>query len=211
MSIAPHTSAFNAFVAPPPIAMKQWTVEEYHELIKLGMLTENDPYELIEGWLVRKMTKGPRHNSAVRMLNRLFRKLPPPWFADCQNSLTLSDGEPEPDVAVVRGPEERFRDVNVTAADTAIVVESSDSSLSFDRTIKLRTYARAGVPEYWVVNVVDQQIEVYTKPTLKGDVAEYANRVDYLLGQSVPVVLDGKLVMSIAVAEVVGFGDEADS
>jgi Uma2 family endonuclease len=206
MSIASNpSSTLNAFVAPPPIPMKRWTVAEYHDLIQKGILTKDDPYELIEGWLVTKMPKGSRHNGAIRALNRLFRELPDPWFADCQNSLTLTDGEPEPDFVVIRGPESRFDDANPTPADAAIVIETSDSRLQYDRTIKLRTYARAGIPTYWIVNLVDHQVEVYSQPRVEGEEPTYANHQDFLVGQEVPVILDGKIVLKVPVAEACRF------
>jgi Uma2 family endonuclease len=182
--------------------MKRWTVDEYHELIKLGVLTKDDPYELIEGWLVEKMPKGPPHESSITVLNKvLIKALPDNWVLRIQASFTLPDGEPEPDLAIVRGPESRYDDVHPTPADAAIVIEVASATLESNRTIKLRSYARAGVAEYWIVNLIDYQVEVYTQPRMAGELPEYGSRKDYQVGQDVPAVIEGTLITNIAVAE----------
>jgi Uma2 family endonuclease len=130
--------------------------------------------------------------------------LPPDWFVRCQRAVTLGDSEPEPDYAVVRGPRNRYRDSHPTPADIGLVVEFSVSSLRLDRTGKGRIYARAGIPVYWVVNVADKVIEVYTQPVGTGDAAAYGKRDDYPVGTAVPVVLGGAAVGTVTVAAVLG-------
>ena len=186
---APHVPGFLAYAS-----FRRFTVAEYHRMIRDGILATGEPFELLEGYMVHKVPHGTPHDSAMDALEGLLPGLlPPDWFVRCQRAVTLDDSEPEPDHAVVRGP-----------ADIGLLVEFADSSLRIDRTDKARVYARAGVAVYWIVNIVDRQIEVYTKPTGAGEQAHYATRTDYPDTAAVPLVLDGVTVGSIAVAEVVG-------
>jgi Uma2 family endonuclease len=107
-------------------------------------------------------------------------------------------------MAVVRGPRGRYKSAHPETGDIAALMEVSDSSLRVDRTGKARIYARAGIPVYWVVNVVDKVIEVYTQPSGPTASPAYADRQDYAIGASVPVVLDGTTIGAIAVADVMG-------
>src|SRR4051812_34612719 len=97
-------------LAAPPEPVKRWTVAEYHELIRLGVLSEDDPYELIEGWLVTKMTKNPPHEFTVDLLDELISgMLGSQWRCRTQSAISLADGEPEPDLVIVPGPASRYR------------------------------------------------------------------------------------------------------
>jgi Uma2 family endonuclease len=185
--------------------IRKFTVDEYHELIRTGFLKQGDPVELLEGYLVLKMPRSPRHDHAIRVLNRRFAKLVPETYAlSCQCGATLNESEPEPDLAVARGPESGYRTRHPGPADTLLLVESSASSLARDRIDKGRIYAGAGIPEYWIVNVEERQVEVYTNPTGAGPAAAYATRTDYTVGMDVPLVLDGTHLGAVPVTEVVG-------
>src|SRR4051812_12686815 len=163
-SIVSPVVVFDPMIAPPE-PVKRWTVAEYHELIRLGVLKQDDPYELIEGWLVTKMTKNPPHESTIDLLNELLTEmLPKPWRCRIQSSITLADGEPEPDLVVVPGPASRYRSRHPGSADVALVIEVSDSTLARDRGMKLRTYARAGIAHYWIVDLEHSQIDVFSSP-----------------------------------------------
>ena len=118
-------------------------------------------------------------------------------------AITLTDSEPEPDVALLRGDETNYDARHPEPRDVGIVVEVADSSLLSDRRDKGRIYSAAGIPIYWVVNVIDRQIEVYTDPQAAATPPEYATRTDYPHGGSVPVVLDGVTVATLAVADLI--------
>jgi Uma2 family endonuclease len=181
------------------------TVKAYHDLIANGTVREGEPIELIEGLLVPKMSRGSPHDSAIDFLDEyLVPLVPAGWFARSQRAVTLADSEPEPDYAVVRGPRSRYRGHHPLAAEVSLVIEVSDSSLGYDRVHKARIYARAGIPVYWIVNVIDKQIEVLTQPSGPCDTPAYAQTDVYVSGASVPVALDGTTVGTIAVADVVG-------
>lgn len=181
------------------------SVDKYHELIRAGILTENDPVELLEGRLVQKMTKNPPHSLATLLLRETLRKVVPEgWYVDSQEPVTLSDGEPEPDGSVVRGEPRQYKDRHPGPTDLALVVEVADSSLEWDRTAKKRSYARAGISVYWIVNLCDGQLEVYTEPsgpTTPPEEPSYRREIIYGPEQMAPVVIEGKEVAQLAVRD----------
>jgi Uma2 family endonuclease len=122
---------------------RRFSVAEYHRLIQLGILTEDDNLELLEGYLVHKMSRNPPHDAAIQKGNKKWlRLLPAGWDLRVQSAVTLSDSEPEPDFAIVRGDEAAYATRHPTAADVGLVVEVSDSTLPGDRDDKGRIYAR---------------------------------------------------------------------
>jgi Uma2 family endonuclease len=116
--------------------------------------------------------------------------------------VTGETSEPEPDVAVVRGNRRDYLERHPEPRETGILVEVPDSTLRHDRGFKKRIYARDRTPVYWIVNLVDRQVEVYTDPTGPADVPDYRQRQDYKPGEDVPVVIDGQEVGRIPVAEL---------
>ena len=176
------------------------SVKMFHEMIDAGILTTEDRCELIEGELKRKDTMNPPHRSAFNVLIRwLFRNLPEEWTADGQCPVTFSESEPQPDIAVVRADPLEYRDRHPGPADIGLLIEVADSSLEYDRLVKLPLYARVGVPCYWIVNLPERQIEVCTQPTATGKKAKYARRKVYKAGDEVPVILDGAEVARLKV------------
>jgi Uma2 family endonuclease len=149
--------------AVPADVIWRFSVDQYHAMIRAGILTEDDPVELLEGWLVTKMPKNPRHSVATRLIRQALEGLlPPGWYVDTQEPLTTADSEPEPDVVVVCGDRRQYLDHHPGPQDVALVVEVADSTLQRDRSLKKRLYAAAGIPAYWIVNLLDSQFEVYT-------------------------------------------------
>ncbi len=185
---------------------RKFTLDEYHKMIETGVFGSGEPYELLEGNLVHKMPHGTSHDSAIQALTKRFvRLLPSDWDVRCQSAVTLTGGsEPEPDFALVRGDESAYRTRHPGPGDIGLLVEVSDSSLLIDRHDKGNIYAQDGIPVYWIVNVVDKVIEVYTQPSGPANAPAYAQRDDYAAGTAVPVVLDGTLVGTISVSDVVG-------
>lgn len=179
------------------------SVEQYHAMIQAGILTEDDPIELLEGWLVIKMPKNPRHSTVTLFLRvALERVVPPDWFVDSQEPLTTVDSEPEPDVMIMRGTPRQYVDHHPGPQDLALVVEVADSSLQRDRLLKKRLYAAAGIPVYWVVNLTDACIESYSDPSGATEQPDYRHRQVYSLADDIPVTLDGKEVARLVVREL---------
>jgi Uma2 family endonuclease len=187
----------------PTVPIYRLSVDQYHAMIRHGILGEDDPVELLDGWLVKKMTKNPPHTFATQVLRDLVPGLlPAGWFVNDQEPVTTADSEPEPDLAVVRGGRRQFLLRKPSPADLAFVVEVSDSSLDTDQGPKLRAYARANIPVYWIVNLIDRRVEVYTQPSGPTDTPAYGQRLDYGPGDAVPVVLDGNQVGQVAVNDL---------
>lgn len=196
--------AFPQPISLPPVrpVMHRFTVEQYHEMGRLGILKTSDRVELLEGLIVHKMTIHPPHSQAVNRLNRLFnRLLPEAWALRIQQPITLARSEPEPDVVIAVGPDERYDSRHPRAQDVVVLIEVGDDSAIEDRTIKLAIYAAANIPVYWIVNIPDRRIEVYANPR-GGKKPTYRTRTDYAPGQAVPVVIAGKTLGSIPVSEL---------
>ncbi len=196
-----------AALTPPPFnattAFRRLTLDEYHRLIDVGILTDEDQVELLEGYMVLQTPKNPPHDSAIRKLTpRLSRVTPTGWAFSSQTSVTFLDSEPEPDFTFARGNETDFDTRHPGPTDIGLLIEVSDSSLARDRSDKGRIYARESIPVYWIVNVVDRQIEVYTDPTGPVSAPVYRRRQDYVAGSVVPIVLDGTTVGTLAVDDV---------
>ena len=143
-----------------PLTLRRWKRVEYERLVDLGVF-EGDPIELIGGQLIVAEPKGSPHATAVGMANDALRAvLPPGWIVRVQDPLALDDeSAPEPDIALVRGSRADYRHAH--PARPALAIEVAQSSLGFDRQQKGSLYARAGVQDYWIVNLVDGVLEVY--------------------------------------------------
>jgi Uma2 family endonuclease len=146
---------------------KRFTVEDYHRLIQLGFLGENDSIQLIRGELIQMAARGTAHETCI---TRLLRVLPS-LVGDratlrCQSPITLAfDGEPEPDFSIVDNRPDDYANAHPTPQETMLVIEVSDSSLEYDQTVKLALYAEAEISHYWIFNVVDRCLEAYNQPS----------------------------------------------
>ncbi len=159
----------------PPLSVHRFTVEEYEQLGKSGVLTEDDSVELLEGLIVKKMTKNPLHDSTIDLLvSMLSRQIPTGWFLRVQNVLRTADSEPEPDVVIAIGDVASFRRRHPTGDEAALVIEVAQSSLEQDWR-KCRIYARAGVIEYWIVDLNAARLEIFTQPNRA--LGKYENHV----------------------------------
>jgi Uma2 family endonuclease len=149
-------------VAEP--ALRRWTVAEYHQAAAAGIFDPEERLELVNGEIYRmRPQKGPHATGSGLAEEALRAILPAGHTLRIQKPLTLGqDGEPEPDIAIVRGSVRDFARQHPTTA--ALVVEVADSSLSFDRAEKAKQYARAAIPDYWVLNLPERVLEVYRDP-----------------------------------------------
>jgi Uma2 family endonuclease len=150
-------------MAQLPYTLRRWTRAEYDRVVSLGIF-ENEHLELIGGDLIVAEPQGSYHVTAVgKTADALRAALPEGWIIRWQHPIALDDeSEPEPDVAIVHGSRDDFREAHPTRP--ALVIEIAESSLLFDRNQKGSAYARAGLPDYWIVNLVDRVVEVYRDP-----------------------------------------------
>jgi len=148
----------------PSIPLKRWKRVEYERLVDQGVFEPGDRVELIDGLLLVAEPQSSPHYTAIQLVERaLSRAFGEEWTVRTQAPIALDDAsEPEPDVAVVQGVIRDF--ARAHPVDPVLVVEVSLSSLAFDREHKASLYARAGRPEYWIVNLVDRVIEVRREP-----------------------------------------------
>jgi Uma2 family endonuclease len=201
MAISTITSTPATMPSPfgsPPV--HRITVDEYERIIRAGALEYPGKVELIDGYLVDKMGKNPEHSySATSAHELLSDRLPAGWSARKEEPVRIPDyDEPEPDVSVVRGARADYRHRIPEAADVALLAEVSDSTLGQDRSKKLSAYARAGIPVYWIVNLVDRQVEVYSGAAA----GSYPSPTIYVSGQQIPVTIGGRQLQPIAVDDI---------
>lgn len=176
------------------------TMDRYHRMIRAGILGEDDPVELLEGVLVARMPRNASHRGATHRARRVLQqRLPPGWYVDSQEPITLGASEPEPDVIVVRGGSDDFLERHPQPGEVALVIEVADSTLRRDRDWKQRIYAEAGIPTYWIVNLVDACLEVYTQPEPASVPPAYGRRRTLRAGEEIAVELDGRLTNPIPV------------
>jgi Uma2 family endonuclease len=193
-------------VGPPGIPGEPiWRlrVDQYHAMIRAGILTDDDPVELLEGWLVCKMPKNPLHRAVTRLTRlALERVVPAGWYVDAQEPVTIGDSEPEPDVVIVRGQTQQYLDRHPGPHDLALIVEVADTTLARDRGAKKRLYARTSIPIYWIINLIDRQVEVYTAPSGAAERPDYEHRQDFKPGDTIPVVVEGREISRVSVGEL---------
>lgn len=180
--------------------LRRWTVTDLQHMVQIGVIGEDERVELLDGYLVPKMPENLPHRSAVsRLSTRLAPILPAGWWLQTTYPISAGINDPIPDGVILRGSDVTYDRHKPTGADFGIVIEVSDSSLDMDRAGKAKMYSREGIPAYWIVNVADKQIEVYTDPSASG----YATRTDYTPGDRVPITLDGAAAGEIAVSEII--------
>jgi Uma2 family endonuclease len=190
-------------VAPPPtlapLTPLRITVDEYERIIASGSLNEPRKVELIDGYIVKKMAKSAEHGfSTKEVLKALEKLIPPGWTARKEEPVRIPMyDEPEPDITIVRGSDADYRHRIPEVSDVGLLVEVSRTNVSVDRQQGI-VYGRAGISVYWIVNLADRHVEVYTDPVPTG----YAVRKEFPSGQQVPVVIDGRQSGQIAVDDI---------
>jgi Uma2 family endonuclease len=183
----------------PEMPIWRLTLAQYHEMIRAGILTEDDRIELLEGLLVTKMTKNPAHSLATQLVRDTFAQLiHGNNFVSDQEPLSTQDSEPEPDMMIVRGKRRDYSEKHPTGKDVLLVLEVADATLQRDRTIKLGIYAQAAIPAYWILNLPDRQLEVYTQP----HASAYQQKEIYLATDRVALQIEGEMLGTIALADL---------
>lgn len=182
----------------------RFSVARYQKMIEDGNITPDDQLELLEHYLVLRMPGNPPHDNTIQRLTRLLAKvLPDGWQLRVQLSVTFGDSQPRPDFAIARGDDQTYEARHPGPADLALVIEVAHSSLLRDRRDKARIYARAGVPCYWIVNLVDHWIEVYTQPSGPTVTPEFASITQHPKGDSVALILDGTTRATLPVSDII--------
>lgn len=149
---------------------KRFTIEDYHRMGQAGIFSEDDRVELIDGEIVVMTPIGSPHAGKVARLIRIFtHRLGDRAIVNVQNPVVLPpDSEPQPDLAILRPRPDFYEDAHPRPEDILLLVEVSDTSIDYDRTVKVPLYARAGTQEVWIVDLAAQCVEVHQEPAAQG-------------------------------------------
>lgn len=191
--------------------MARIDVDQYHRMLDAGILREGEPIELLDGFLVYKdrsgrgddpMTIGKRHQLVVKLLTRVERLLDPHGcHLQIQGAITLPPHhEPEPDGAIVRGQPRDYVDRHPGPVDVSSVIEVAESSLGADRTSKLAIYAAAGIPQFVLINLIDNRIELFEEPV--PSTGRYQRSSLLGPGDAVPLHLGGSTRLGIPASDL---------
>ena len=149
-----------------PLTRKKFRSDEVYKMVEAGILPEESGWELIGGEIIHRMTIGSKHASIVKKLNRIFAGL-----LDERTIVSILDpihidshNEPEPDVALLKPREDFYAKSHPQPEDVLLLIEVADSSVEFDRETKKSLYAVAGITEFWLVNLKENTVEVFSQP-----------------------------------------------
>ncbi|MGB3790546.1 MAG: Uma2 family endonuclease [Phormidesmis sp.] len=158
-------------IALEPAKLKRWTVETYNRMSELGILASHERTELIMGQIVVMAAKGTPHITALRLLAQQLDQFlaDRPFFASTQDPIALDDlSELEPDLAILRGEILDYNNKHPQPQDVVLITEIADSTLRQDCEVKDKVYARANIPEYWVLDLKNYQLHIFQQPTADG-------------------------------------------
>lgn len=200
-------------IGDPYSLLFHFTLEQYQRLIEIGILDEGAPCELLDGMIIHKnradqgeneMTHGPGHANCVAKLNLLLVRIADQLglTVRCQLPLQLSPQDaPEPDFALIKPlPADAFHR-HPLADEVALVIEVASSSLKLDRNEKQSVYAKAGIPEYWIINLVAKQLEVFRNPDIQR--GRYQPPRNLIAGEQIEIKGIAGKTMTLQVADLV--------
>lgn len=181
------------------VTKRLFTVAEYYRMAQAGIFSEDDHVELLEGEIFEMSPISSRHASCVSRLNHLLQsRLQGRAIVSVQNPVRLSEySEPQPDIAVLKFRSDFYSLEHPKPEDVLLVIEVRETSAEFDRRVKLPLYAKSGIPEVWLIDLTQEQIEIYRAPSSQG----YSDAQTFRRGQTVTAQL---LPVELAVEELVG-------
>jgi hypothetical protein len=178
------------------------SVEESCRVEELAILREHDRCELTRGLILEKKILNPAHKKTMRLLiDMIHPRIPDKYMCDTQSPITLDDSMPEPDASIIVGPADRYDDRHGSVGEVVCLIEIADSTLQDDRGDKLTRSAETCTAMYWIANLHDQQIEVYTHPRT-GRTPTYRTRTDFREGLTIPIVLGKKRHAHVFIDEI---------
>jgi Uma2 family endonuclease len=187
-TIAPHPAPVTPAPVGPP---KRWTIAEFDALVRGGHIREGSSTYLWDGEIIEPMAEKPPHLNAVANLFRLLiQRLPDDAWTLNQNApVELDEGyKPQPDLSVWKGPRDNYETRVAVPSDVALLIEVADTSYPKDGGPFLRKYASASIPVYWIVNILERRIEIYSDPaSVAGQTPGYTSRASYGLDEQIPL------------------------
>jgi len=202
-TVADLSSGFSQPAAIPPFPICRFTVDQHLAMFRAGIVTEDDRIELLDGWLVPKAAKTPPHFVASQLVRDWLRRVSPDgWCGFATASLRLAASMPDPDAVVLRGELRSYGNRWPQGDDVGLIVEVADASLFCDQVVKKAIYAQAGIPCYWLVNLIDGRIEEYTDPAGSVENSDYLQRRDYSVDGEIALLLDGRHVANVPVRDL---------
>lgn len=182
------------------VLKRLFTVDQYHRMIETGIIHEGDRVELIRGEIVEMASIGTKHAASVRRLTRLFfNKFGEQVLVSPQNPVEVDEySEPEPDIAILRPQDDFYASAHPTPEDVFLLIEVSDSTIRYDRTVKIPLYAEDNIAEAWIVDVNAELVEVYRQPSATG----YRSLQTFTRGQTIELLAFPEV--SIEVDEILG-------
>ena len=169
-----------------PFLVRRISIAEYHKMGEIGIFKEDERVELIDGIIGEMSPKGSKHTASVRRLTNLLPQLlNGKALVSIQDPIVLGDDtEPEPDVAVMKIRDDAYASAHPRPDDVLFLIEVADTSLEYDREVKIPRYAAAGIPEVWIVNLVENLIEVYREPFVTSGMGRYRIRMVFVEGDT---------------------------
>jgi Uma2 family endonuclease len=147
-------------------AARRFSVDEYHQMAAAGILTEDDPVELIEGAIVEMPPMGSRHAACIeRLTTELVSRTRESARVRVQLPIQVNEhSEPEPDLALVLARADSYASAHPTPSDVLLVIDVAETTVGYDRTVKAPLYAQAGIPEYWLIDLQGERVDVHQDP-----------------------------------------------
>jgi len=183
------------------LPVRRFSVDEYHRMGELGILSEDERVELIEGIIIQMSPIGSKHAATVRKLNQFFFSGLSPSEATIgvRNPVVLDEeNEPEPDISILKPRDDSYAGEHPRPSDVLLIIEVADASVESDRDIKLPRYAAAGIPEVWLVNIPEKCIETYHTPMGEKENADYKFRTKYREGETLSPKAFGDVKIDVA-------------
>jgi len=180
---------------------KHWiSVDEYERMGRAGIFGENARLELLEGEIYEMSPIGSPHAACVTILHQLLTlKFAGKLIVISQNPIRLDDfSEPQPDIALLRWRDDFYRHAHPSPADVLLIIEVADSTVEADRSYKFPLYAKAGIPEAWLVNLPDETIELYAEP------ADGIYQVNQIFRRGEEAQAHGNSDLRVSVADILG-------
>jgi Uma2 family endonuclease len=186
-------------VVPEP-RLYQWTREEYYKMGEFGFF-DDARVELIEGEVIEMSPINSAHATSVTLAGEVLREIfHTGWVIREEKPLSFGiNSDPEPDIAIVKGKTRDFEDAHPSTA--ALVIEVSDSSLTYDRSRKSSLYAKAGITDYWIVNLQDRQIEIHRRPIIDANAKygfSYGDKMTFKEDDSVTPLAEPSATIAVA-------------